>query len=192
MKKKVENGYGKKIVVDSQNKTLSLYDKGCLTKVFYEACLGKNGVTSSKNEGDMCTPKGVFPLGFAFGTRDLDVDYPYFVLSEDVYWVSDAHSRFYNEWVLVSNEEMHFPYPYMHTSKEITWDDAEHLIQYPVEYELAIVILYNYPVEKGLGSAIFLHVKNKEYTAGCVSTTLQNMEYILHWLGNCRAVIEIK
>lgn len=40
--------------------------------------VGKNGVSDKSREGDYCTPKGIFSLGFAFGTEPmngLDIEY---------------------------------------------------------------------------------------------------------------------
>lgn len=192
MENKLEKEFGKRIIADSKSKTLSLFDEGKLIQVFSDVAFGKNGVSKDKKEGDMCTPVGIFPIGFAFGTKPLNTEYPYYLINESVYWVSDSDSKYYNEWVLVTDAKKEFSYPYMHTSSKATWQDAEHLSDYPVQYELAFVIEYNKTCEKGKGSAIFLHVKNKEYTAGCIATAKENLEYVLKWLGSSQATIEIK
>lgn len=182
----------KLIDVDYNKRTITLYEKNQKQKTFHEVYIGKNGLTNSKIEGDMATPYGLFNLGFAFGTEDIDIAYHYYQLNENCYWVSDSNSNYYNEWVEVSKEQKKYPYSYMHTVSKIEWQEAEHLIDYPVQYELAIVIEYNVnPRQIGKGSAIFLHVKKKDYTAGCISTTKENMLYILNWLGDEQAKIYI-
>ena len=192
MKSNREDVTLKKIIANSREKTLSLYEKERLVKVFSSVSFGKNGVKKDKKEGDGCTPKGVFPLGFAFGMKRLDIEYPYYLLNEHIYWVSDVNSKHYNEWVELTSEKKNFDYSYMKTSPVIAWEEAEHLTDYTKQYELAIVITYNLEKEKGSGSAIFLHVQDKEYTSGCVATTKENLEFILHWLGKEQGVIEIK
>lgn len=80
----------------------------------------------------------------------------------------------------------------MSTCKKIDWQEAEHLIDYKIQYQLALVIAYNVnPIQKNKGSAIFLHVKNKEYTAGCIAVNKEEMLTIIKWLENSSAVIEI-
>ena len=58
--------------------------------------IGKNGVTSSKYEGDGKTPLGTFELGIAFGIHDrddikLDNSIEYITINENLYWIDDVH-----------------------------------------------------------------------------------------------------
>ena len=182
----------KMIVASSIDNKMYLYENGKVIKIIDEVYFGKNGVSNEKKEGDLCTPKGIFSLGFAFGTRSLNIAYPYYKINENMYWVCDSYSKFYNEWVEVTEEEKNFPFSYMKTSPCITWNDAERLSDYPVQYELALIIEYNKEKVKEKGSAIFLHVKNREYTAGCIATTKENLEFIIKWLGKGKGIIEIK
>lgn len=170
------------LVVDSDQKILYLYECGKLVKQFEEIHIGKNGVTLSKQEGDMCTPLGDFKLGFAFGMEELSIRYPYYPITSSVYWVSDIDSSFYNQWVVIGKEQ-NFSYSYMKTVSKIMWNDAEHLISYSIPYQYGLVIEYNiHPTIPNKGSAIFLHVKNKEYTAGCVAISKEEMLFLLNWL----------
>ena len=80
----------------------------------------------------------------------------------------------------------------MNTSKYKNWNSSEHLADFPIEYELAFVIEYNLSsIVPGKGSAIFLHIKNKNTTSGCVGTTKENLIYIIKWLGNSSGKILI-
>ncbi len=135
--------------------------------------VGKNGVSSNSREGDFCTPKGVFSLGFSFGTQPMDsLKNEYRQINNNCYWIDDPLSQFYNQWVESSN---------------ITWNSAEHLIDYPQAYKYAVVINYNMkPVEPYKGSAIFLHCMTDTYTAGCVAVPENYMLKILEWLDNSK------
>lgn len=85
-------------------------------------------------------------------------------------------SSYYNKWVEADKENIK------------DYNSAEHLIDYD-EYKLGFIIEYNTidqydELNKGnnKGSAIFLHVKTKDYTSGCIATTEENIKYILNWL----------
>ena len=182
-----------KLIIVENNK-MFLYEKGILIKTLDDIHIGTNGLSNEKVEGDLCTPKGLYNIGFAFGTKKINVNYPYYIINDNMYWVSDSDNEYYNEFVEITNEEKEYPYNYMNTNQEITWNDAEHLIDYPIEYELALVIEYNInPKIPKKGSAIFFHIKNKETTSGCISTNKENMLYIINWLDkNTKAKILIK
>lgn len=131
--------------------------------------VGKNGITSDKKEGDKKTPKGLFPLLFAFGIEENpESSMIYQTVTAESYWVDDPNSAYYNQWVEGVD------------SKD--WNSAEHLIEYPEQYAYAVVIGYNNdPIEPGKGSAIFLHCGNRP-TAGCVSIPRDYMKQLLQWL----------
>lgn len=132
-------------------------------------CVGKNGVSAESREGDYRTPKGLFPLGFAFGTENLtDLSIPYRQLNENCYWVDDPESEYYNQW---------------QETTDITWNSAEHLIDYATSYRYTIVVNYNMdPIVPYKGSAIFLHCATGSYTAGCIAVPTADMRNILYWL----------
>lgn len=132
-------------------------------------CVGKNGVSAESREGDYRTPKGLFPLGFAFGTENLtDLSIPYRQLNENCYWVDDPESEYYNQWQETTN---------------ITWNSAEHLIDYATSYRYTVVVNYNMnPIVPYKGSAIFLHCATGSYTAGCIAVPTADMREILYWL----------
>lgn len=130
------------------------------------AYIGKEGFTEDKQEGDWKTPIGEFDLGVAFGKYDsIDTKLPYLKIEDDMYWVDDISSDEYNELIKTSEEPMF---------------SAEHLIDYIDDaYEYAIEIKANPDNIKGKGSAIFLHCKRKEYTAGCVAIDTDNMKKLI-------------
>ena len=132
-------------------------------------CVGKNGVSAESREGDYRTPKGLFPLGFAFGTENLtDLSIPYRQLNENCYWVDDPEAEYYNQW---------------QETTDITWNSAEHLIDYATSYRYTVVVNYNMdPIVPYKGSAIFLHCATGSYTAGCIAVPTADMREILYWL----------
>lgn len=138
--------------------------------------VGKNGVSAESYEGDNRTPKGLFTLGFAFGTKNMtDLKLPYRRINDRCYWVDDPSSEYYNMWV---------------ESDSIEWESAEHLADYPNSYRYAVVINYNMdPIVPGAGSAIFLHCKTGSYTAGCVAVPEADMLDILYWLDSDAAPV---
>lgn len=162
------------IIVKSSGSDASVYLYELTEKYWTEVShtygvVGKYGVSAESREGDYRTPKGLFTLGFAFGTEDLeDLSIEYRKMNSHCYWVDDPESEYYNQWV---------------ESDEIRWDSAEHLADYPTAYHYTVAINYNMnPVVPYAGSAIFLHCQTGSYTAGCVAVPKNDMYQILYWL----------
>lgn len=123
--------------------------------LFEQGYVGRNGVCTDKQEGDGCTPCGLYGIGSCFyiekvPNTKLDV----FQISNDTYWVDDPDSVFYNQRVEGTDNK--------------DWKSAEHMIRYDV-YRYGFVIEYNLLAEYQAGSAIFFHVGNNP-TAGCIAT----------------------
>ena len=116
-------------------------------------------VERSKQEGDGRSPVGVFKLGAVFGTQGrpeaLDAAWTWRSVKRGDVWVDDPESARYNTWVASSEKERAFT-----SAEELTM------------YDLAVVIEHNTSdVQKGAGSAIFLHTfaTGEGATAGCTS-----------------------
>lgn len=122
------------------------------------AYIGKNGVTNNKIEGDGKTPLGEFELGIILSMQKN--------ITEDMYWIDDPKSKYYNQLVDV-------------TKIEKDWNSAEHLIDYPVEYEYLIEVKTNPNNIPGKGSALFLHCENGKETAGCIAIDRNIMKMII-------------
>ena len=121
--------------------------------------VGKSGVTHSKKEGDLTTPKGLFKLGLLYYRKDriksLKCRIKKRVIKKRMGWCNDSRSKKYNQ-------EIYFPFKYR----------AEKLYRKDEIYDIFINIKYNHsPTIKKRGSAIFLHLSNKYYkpTSGCVA-----------------------
>tara|TARA_Y100001970_G_scaffold227976_1_gene282242 strand:- start:2310 stop:2801 length:492 start_codon:yes stop_codon:yes gene_type:complete len=121
--------------------------------------LGKFGTTSSKKEGDLATPKGIFDIGALYYRKDR-IQLPKCklikkIIKKNMGWCDDVKSKLYNK-------EIRFPFKYK----------AEKLYIKNNIYDLIINIKYNQkPIIKGKGSAIFLHIAKKKYkpTKGCIA-----------------------
>jgi L,D-peptidoglycan transpeptidase YkuD (ErfK/YbiS/YcfS/YnhG family) len=122
------------------------------------AYIVKNGATNNKIEGDGKTPLGEFELGIILSMQK--------DITENMYWVDDSKSRYYNQLVDV-------------TKVEKDWETAEHLIDYPIEYEYLVEIKTNPDNIPQKGSAIFLHCENNKPTAGCVAVNRNVMKQII-------------
>jgi L,D-peptidoglycan transpeptidase YkuD (ErfK/YbiS/YcfS/YnhG family) len=138
-----------------------------------EAMIGRNGFArkGEKREGDGKTPSGIFPLGMVYGYEEsLATRMPYRrLIAEDV-WIDDTASPDYNTLMkrslttAASFEEMRRS------------DDL---------YKYVIVVEYNTgPVVKGMGSAIFIHLRKEagEPTGGCIALAEEDLRKLTGWL----------
>ena len=123
-------------------------------------CIGSNGLTVDKIEGDNCTPIGTWPLRRVFYRADKQdtplTQLPLTKITKQMGWCDDPKDQDnYNKLVAL-------PHPYSH---EKLWrnDDL---------YDIVVELGYNdRPPIAGRGSAIFMHVMDKDGipTAGCIS-----------------------
>lgn len=161
--------------IDTNRAILEMFDDEHHIKILEaDAFIGRNGITNNKCEGDGKTPVGKYELGIAFGMHDaegLDIskDLEYIKINKNLYWVDDINSKFYNQLVDISKVKK-------------DWESAEHLIEYPKQYEYAIEIKANPDNIPGKGSAIFLHCSVERPTAGCVAIDKMKMFKILQMI----------
>lgn len=164
------------------NATTYAYEKtdgAWVEKYKMEGFVGRNGITSSKREGDGETPAGVYSLSKPFGTAaDPGSLLPYTQLTANDFWVDDVDSKYYNMWAYGD-------------AADKDWNSAEDLSKETVAYKYAMVIDYNMdPIVKGDGSAIFLHCSTQGATAGCVSVGEEDMIKLLQFIdGGTKMVI---
>lgn len=145
------------------------------------AMVGRNGIAApdEKREGDGKTPSGTFPINRAFGyAPDLDIKLSYQQATENDFWVDDARSAQYNQWVVGKPQAVSF----------------EEMKRKDELYELGAVIEYNTdPIVPGHGSAIFLHVWKGDGlpTSGCVALSKEHVRQLLSWLDASHAPVII-
>ena len=132
------------------------------------AYIGKNGLTTNKIEGDGKTPLGEFELGIILSMQK--------DITENMYWIDDVNSNYYNQLVDI-------------TKVQKDWATAEHLIDYPIQYEYLIEIKINPNNIPKKGSAVFLHCENKKPTAGCIAIDRNVMKQIIENTDNKTKII---
>lgn len=128
-----------------------------------------------KQEGDGNSPAGLFPLTSSFGTstKPNAVLMPYTKLDQFTECVDDVKSRFYNQ--IVGRMQV----------GNFDWKSSEKMFTIRPEYDLGVFVGYNsFPVEKGRGSCIFLHIWKdaNSGTSGCTAMERRNMQIIATWL----------
>jgi len=131
--------------------------------------IGKSGITDRKKEGDLATPRGIFKLGKIYFRKDRislpKCKLPAKIIKKNMGWSDDVLSKKYNQEL--SNRLQH---------------KSEKLYRQDRLYDVFINIKYNCnPIVKKKGSAIFLHLCNKNYkpTKGCVAVQKKDMLKIL-------------
>ena len=125
----------------------------------FKCCIGKNGSTINKKEGDKKTPKGIFEIENLYYRKDR-LEKPLTQLKcieikKDMGWCDDVNvPRKYNKLIKISKKLRH-----------------EKLKRKNNKYNLLIPIKYNFkkPII-GLGSCIFIHLtKDYKPTDGCIA-----------------------
>lgn len=124
----------------------------------FRCCVGKNGITKFKKEGDYKTPKGIFKIENLYYRKDR-IEKPVTKLKsieikKNMGWCDDPKSKKYNKLIKTNKKISH-----------------EKLFRNDHKYDLLIPIKYNFEkVISNKGSCIFLHLtKNYKPTAGCVA-----------------------
>lgn len=132
------------------------------------------GTVDFKKEGDGRSPAGLFPLTYAFGRADDPgrVRFPYTKLGVYSECVDDISSTHYNK--LVDRLKVGI----------FDWKSSEKMLEVGIEYDLGIFVAFNsYPVRRGDGSCIFLHIWKDAATgtSGCTAMARENLLRILAW-----------
>ena len=126
---------------------------------YFKCCIGKNGTTRFKREGDFKTPKGVFKIEHLYYRKDRlnrpKTPLKCIKINKNQGWCDDVNfPKKYNKLINVTKYIRH-----------------EKILRTDHKYDLLIPIKYNFkkPII-GRGSCIFIHLtKNYRPTAGCVA-----------------------
>ena len=131
--------------------------------------IGKNGLTSTKREGDQRTPKGKFKFILLLYRKDrvncFHSKIEKKVIKKNMGWCDDPKSSNYNKLIK-------FPFSFR----------AEKLYLQKNTYDLILVLDFNRrPIKKGMGSAIFLHISDRSFkaTKGCIAVKKSDFLKIL-------------
>ena len=158
-----------------KNKDTLIYDD-----FMFRCCVGKNGFTNNKIEGDKKTPKGVFKIEYLYFRKDRK-DKPQtllktFQIKKNMGWCDDINSvKYYNKLIKIPKNLKH-----------------EKLFRNDYLYDFFIPIKYNWNnIKLGKGSAIFIHLtKNYKPTAGCIGLSEKDFLILLKLIKN-NTVIKI-
>ena len=138
--------------------TIYLKDKHTLQvdDFIFKCCIGKNGISKNKVEGDKKTPIGLFGIENLYYRMDKPLTKLKCIkINKNMGWCDDPNNmKNYNK--LIQNK------------KNIK---CENLYRNDKKYDLLIPIKYNFfkPV-KSKGSCIFIHLTNNyKPTAGCIA-----------------------
>ena len=125
----------------------------------FRCCIGKNGSTSKKKEGDKKTPKGTFKIENLYYRKDRKekptTSLKCIEIKKNMGWCDDiSFPKKYNKLIKIK--------------KKIKY---EKLKRNDHKYDFFIPIKYNFKKPTvGLGSCIFIHLtKDYKPTAGCVA-----------------------
>jgi L,D-peptidoglycan transpeptidase YkuD (ErfK/YbiS/YcfS/YnhG family) len=140
-----------------------------LREQVYRAALGRGGVRLDKLEGDGATPVAVLPLRRVLYRADRVRAPECAVAAEPIApedgWCDDPAERDYNRMIRLPHDG-HY----------------EELWRRDALYDVVGVLGWNdAPVERGRGSAIFLHVARGDYapTEGCIALALDDLREVL-------------
>jgi len=135
----------------------------------FKCCVGKNGTTRNKKEGDKKTPSGSFKIESLYFRKDRlkrpTTSLKCIEIKKDMGWCNDVRfPKRYNKLFRIK--------------KKIKY---EKLKRKDYKYDLLIPIKYNFknPVT-GKGSCIFIHLtKNYKPTAGCIALVKKDFLILL-------------
>ena len=134
----------------------------------FKCCIGKNGLTKFKKEGDYKTPKGIFEIENLYYREDRiqkpTTNLKCIKIKKNMFWCDDIKSKKYNKLIKKPNNFSH-----------------EKLFRKDNKYDLLIPIKYNFnKVIYGKGSCIFIHLtKNYKPTAGCIALAKKDLLILL-------------
>ena len=147
---------------------------------YFNCCIGKNGVSKTKIEGDKKTPKGTFGIQHLYYRKDKlkkpKTSLKCIKINRNMGWCDDVNvSKKYNKLIKIKKKIRH-----------------EKLYRKDNKYDLLIPIKYNFKnIIIGKGSCIFIHLtKDYQPTAGCIALKKKDFLILLKLI-NKRTKIKI-
>jgi L,D-peptidoglycan transpeptidase YkuD (ErfK/YbiS/YcfS/YnhG family) len=145
----------------------------------FACALGKAGIGEKKKEGDFITPKGKYKIIKVYYRADrikkIKTNFRLHKIKKNMGWCDDPLSKNYNKLIKLPSKFGH-----------------EKLYRKDKLYDLILVLNYNLePIIKNKGSAIFIHIANKNYkeTKGCIGLKKKDLIFIL---GDIKKNITVK
>ena len=150
------------MIIHVKNKNTLIIDDFSL-----KCCIGKNGLTYNKKEGDFSTPKGIFSLKKLYFRKDrvdiLNYKIKKKIIRKDMAWCDDPNHKKYNEEIKIYNKKL-----------------KENFYRIDHKYDYLISISHNEQKIPNNGSAIFIHLTNDyKPTAGCIALKKKDFEILL-------------
>ena len=132
-----------------------------------KCCIGKNGLSLRKKEGDFTTPKGLFGLNTIYYRKDrvgkVDCKLKKKIITKKIGWCDDPNDKRYNEEIILNKKKI-----------------KENFFRNDHKYDYLITIDYNIKKKPNAGSAIFVHLTNNyKPTAGCIALKKNDFEVLL-------------
>jgi L,D-peptidoglycan transpeptidase YkuD (ErfK/YbiS/YcfS/YnhG family) len=135
----------------------------------FKCALGKAGIGEKKKEGDFITPKGKYKIIKVYYRADrikkIKTNFRLYQIKKNMGWCDDPLSKNYNKLIKLPSKFGH-----------------EKLYRKDKLYDLILILNYNFkPIIKNKGSAIFIHIANKNYkkTMGCIGLKKKDLIFIL-------------
>ena len=135
----------------------------------FRCCIGKNGITKNKLEGDKKTPIGLFSIDKLYFRKDRilkpETNLKVVEIKKNMGWCNDINANTkYNKLLNIKSKFKH-----------------EKLFRRDFKYNLLIPIKYNWNKSiVGKGSAIFIHLtKNYNPTLGCIGLAEKDLLILL-------------
>jgi L,D-peptidoglycan transpeptidase YkuD (ErfK/YbiS/YcfS/YnhG family) len=126
---------------------------------YFKCCIGKNGISNKKKEGDKKTPKGTYSIEHLYYRKDKlkkpTTSIKCISINKNLGWCDDlSRPKKYNKLIKIKENIK-----------------CEKLYRKDYKYDLLIPIKYNFKnTVIGRGSCIFIHLtKNYLPTAGCIA-----------------------
>jgi len=144
----------------------------------FKCCIGKNGLTKFKKEGDGKTPKGIFKIEHLYFRKDR-IKKPLTKLKcieikRNMGWCDDVKNKKYNKLIQINKNCSH-----------------EKLFRKDKKYDLLIPIKYNFnKIIPGKGSCIFIHLTSDyKPTAGCIALKKKDLLILLKLINKNSKII---
>jgi len=135
----------------------------------FRCAIGKAGVGKKKFEGDGVTPKGTYKIIQIYYRKDrikkIKSKMKIVEINKNMGWCDDSKSKKYNQLIKLPSK---YGYEKFYRADNL--------------YDLILVLNYNIkPIIKNKGSAIFIHLAKRNYSAtkGCIGLSKRNLLKIL-------------